>query len=397
MPGTSADANLLTPQRAELVERMAELGPAFAQRSARYDQEASFPHENWADLAQAGFLGLCVPAAAGGFGADFAGYALVSEELARHCATTALTFNMHTATSLLAGYISDLLDPDTEMQAHLERTRPVLWHGMVADKLIHSQPFSEGMPPGKRGTFGTRAEPTNGGYLVTGRKIFASLSGAADVHNVLALVDGDPRLRLLGVPATSAGVEIEGDWDPLGMRGTDSRTLVLNDAFVPADHEILPPGMFDRMIKRFPYFYMSLAFSYLGLMRAVLDFTQAYLRGDAGVSAGRDHPVKQAGWAQLQLMFDRAQSTMYRVIAEAHPDPTAQQLRRAMTATINIMEDVATMASLALRVCGGRSMLRPNRLEQHYRDARCGATMLPWSVEECLLRMGRMGLYDESA
>ncbi len=395
MSSSKLQTDLLTPERAELVERIAEIGPAFIERSARYDTEASFPQENWDDLADAGFLGLCVPVEAGGLGADFAGYALVSEELGRHCATTALTFNMHTATALLAGYISDILEPDAEMQAHLDRIRPVLWEGMTKKKLIHSQPFSEGSPPGQRGVFNTRAEPTEGGYLVTGRKIFASLSGAADVHNVLALVEGDPRLRLLGIPADSAGIEIVGDWDPLGMRGTDSRTLEMNEAFVPADHEILPPGMFDRMIMRFPYFYMSLTFTYLGLMRSILDFTHRYLRGEAGVAAGRDHPIKQAGWAQMQLIYDRAQSAMYRVIAEARPSPNTEQLRRAMSATVNIMEEVSELASLAIRVCGGRSMLRPNRLEQHFRDARCGATMLPWSVEECLLRMGRMGLYDD--
>ncbi len=394
MSVSELQTGLLTPERAELVERIAEIGPAFTERSARYDTEASFPTENWADLADAGFLGLCVPAEAGGMGADFAGYALVAEELGRHCATTALTFNMHTATALLAGYISDILEPDPQMQAHLDRVRPVLWESMVKKKQIHSQPFSEGNSPGHRGVFSTNAEPTKGGFLVTGRKIFASLSGAADVHNVLALVEGDPRLRLLGIPADSAGLEIVGDWDPLGMRGTDSRTLEMNQAFVPADNEVLPPGMFDRMVGRFPYFYMSLTFSYLGLMRAILDFTHSYLRGDSGVAAGRDHPVKQTGWAQMQLIYDRAQSAMYRVIAEAQTDPNTEQLRRAMSATVNIMEEVSELASLAIRVCGGRSMLRPNRLEQHFRDARCGATMLPWSVEECLMRMGRMGLYD---
>ncbi|HCB37900.1 MAG TPA: acyl-CoA dehydrogenase [Acidimicrobiaceae bacterium] len=386
---------LLTPQRRELVERVAALGPAIAERSPRYDRDASFPHENWADLADAGFLGLCVPVDAGGLGADFAGYALVSEELGRHCAATALTFNMHTATALLAGQISDLLDPDAEMQAHLDRVRPQLWHGMAVDRLIHSQPFSEGKPVGERRTFSTVAVPVDDGYLVSGRKMFASLAGAADVHNVIALVDGDPRLRLLGVPAHGDGVEVVGDWDPLGMRATDSRTLELTEAFVPADHEILPPGMFDRMIQRFPFFYMSLTFTYLGLMRAVLDATRQYLRGESGAPAGRDHPVKQAGWAQMQVMFDRAQAMTHRSVDEAVPDPTPAQLRRAQTATVVTMDGAVEMASLAIRVCGGRSMLRPSRLEQHYRDARCGATMLPWSVEECLARLGRAGLYDE--
>jgi len=52
------------------------------------------------------------------------------------------------------------------------------------------------------------------------------------------------------------------------------------------------------------------------------------------------------------------------------------------------------VAATAVRVCGGRSLLRPSALERMYRDARCGATMLPWSVEAALDRLGRAGLYD---
>ncbi len=394
---------VLTPERAELVARVAELGPAFAERAPTYDRDASFPYENWADLADAGFLGLCVPKSAGGLGADFVGYALVAEEMGRHCATTALTFNMHTATALLAGPIADALlagvrgrelDPDGSMKAHLEANRPQLWDGMVHGRVIHSQPFSEGQAPGARSTFSTVAVPTQGGYRVTGRKIFASLSAAAHVHNVLALVEGDPRLRLLGVPADGDGTEIVGDWDPIGMRGTDSRTLVMNDVFVPAHNEVLPPGMFNAMVSRFPQFYMSLTFSYLGLMRSIGDATRAYLRGESGPKPSRDHPIKQSGWAQMQLIYDRAQSLTYRVLSEVSADPSPSQLRRAQTATVTTMESAPEMASLALRTCGGRSLLRPGRLEQHYRDARCGATMLPWSTEELLLRLGRCDLYD---
>ena len=99
---------------------------------------------------------------------------------------------------------------------------------------------------------------------MTGRKIFASLSGAAHIHNVVCLVPGDDRIRFMGVPAGAAGATIEGDWDPLGMRGTDSRTLVLDQAVVPANNEWLPPGAFDQAATRWPYFYMTLSFAYLG-------------------------------------------------------------------------------------------------------------------------------------
>ncbi|MEZ5342513.1 MAG: hypothetical protein R2706_13990 [Acidimicrobiales bacterium] len=51
----------------------------------------------------------------------------------------------------------------------------------------------------------------------------------------------------------------------------------MTDVFVPAEHEWLPPGMFNQAADRFPYFYMTLSFSFLGLMRSILDFTQEYL------------------------------------------------------------------------------------------------------------------------
>ncbi len=413
--------DILTPERLELVERMAALGPRFAERAEAHDRDATFPTRNWADLRDAGLLGLCIPAADGGLGGDFVGYALVSEELGRHCATTALTFNMHTATTILVGQIADDLDLTAAERSLLAERRSELRRGIVADGTIHSQPFSEGAAAGATAGYSTRAVPAPGGYRVTGRKIFASLSGAADIHNVVCLVPGDERIRFMGVPADAPGATIEGDWDPLGMRGTDSRTLVLDEAVVPEDKEWLPPGAFDQAATRWPYFYMTLSFSYLGLMRGVLDATGAYLRGDGGRGparrdhpikqqelgasrdlrpvlpgpARRDHPIKQQGWAQMNLLYDRAQSLTYRVLAECGVDPGADQVRRAWSSVVTVMEGAPAVASLGLQVCGGRSMLRPSYLEQAYRDARCGAAMLPWSVEVCLERLGRTGLYPE--
>ena len=233
--------SICTPARMALVERMAVLGPKFAERAVANDRDATFPTENWQDLSDAGLLGLCIPISAGGLGGDFVGYGLVSQELGRHCATTALTFNMHVATTLLVGQIADDLDFDPEEREALELRRGVLWRGITEDGTIHSQPFSEGVGRGAVQEIGTRATPVDGGYRVTGRKIFASLSGAAQVHNVVCLVEGDERVRFLGLPADDPGIEIQGGWDPLGMRGTDSRNLLMNDVFVPASNEWLPP------------------------------------------------------------------------------------------------------------------------------------------------------------
>jgi len=57
------------------------------------------------------------------------------------------------------------------------------------------------------------------------------------------------------------------------------------------------------------------------------------------------------------------------------------------------MEGVVDICRLAIRTCGGRSMLKSLPLERMYRDARCGSLMFPWSAEICLERLGREALY----
>ncbi len=384
-----------TDRQRELVAAMASLGPAFAARAERYDRDASFPDENFDDLAAAGFLTLCIPERFGGLGADFATYALVSEELGRHCGSTALTFNMHTATCLLTGPIADALDLADDDRVLLDEKRAAMFADIVDHHTIHAQPFSEGISTGATTGIATTATPVEGGYRVTGRKIFASLSEAAGMHNIIAMVPGDDRVRFMGVPAGSEGLSIVGDWDPLGMRGTISKTLVFDDVFVPDDNEWLPPGLFDQMAAEFPYFYMTLSFAYLGLMRGVLDFTADYLRSGTTGPVRAEHPQKQALWAEMNLMHQQAQALTYRVLEEAGPRPSEEQVHRAWAAMVTTMEGAPEVASKAIRACGGRSLLRPLPLERYFRDARCGATMLPWSVEVCLDRIGRYGILGD--
>ena len=374
---------------------VADLGPTFAERAAGYDRHARFPHENYTDLRAAGLLGLCVPARYGGLGADFATYGLVSEELGRHCGSTALTFNMHTATMLLCGQIADDLEMSTAERTLHERRRAAMYDGVISDGHIHAQPFSEGNAPGATAGVGTTALPVDGGWRLTGRKIFASLSSAADRHNVICVAPDEVAIRLMSVPTGSEGLGFTGDWDPLGMRGTVSLTLLLDDVLVPADAELLPAGVFDQVAYRWPHFYLTLSFTYLGIMRAVMDFTDGYLAGRIGPGSRRENPQKQAGWAEMQVSYEQAHALARRVLAEAGVDPSPAQVRRAWASMVSTMETAPALASLAVRVCGGRSLLRPHILERLYRDARCGATMLPWSVEACLDRLGRAGLSDD--
>ena len=381
--------------RDEMVGLVRSMAPAIRERAVVSDLQASFPQENFDDFRRNGLLGVSVPTGYGGLGATYSDYVRVSEEIGRSCGATALTFNMHNATMLWCGVVADLLDMTPAEREQHEAIRTEMYKGVIERGDIHSQPFSEGLSPGATSGVATKAVPVDGGWLVTGRKIFASLSGAATFYNVTCQVPGEDEIRLLGVPASGEGVQILDDWDPLGMRGTVSRTLLMNEVFVPHSNEWMPAGMYNQAALRYPWLFLSLCPSYLGLTGGVIETARLYLRGELpGQTAGarRDHPIKQVGWAQMQLKHQQSQAMLYRAIDEATIDPTGQDLVLGWAAAITVMEHAAEVASLAIRVCGGQSMMKNLPLERMYRDSRLGSVMLPWSAEVCLERLGTAGL-----
>jgi len=382
MPATMpicGDDYPLTEKQQKLMALARQLGrDKFAPRAAQLDRDAQFPFANYDDMRDSGLLALCVPEAHGGHGADYATYAMVSAEFGRYCGATALTFNMHVCTT------------------HFAR--------VVKDGAIYAQPFSEGgaaaagaMP------FGTTAVKVEGGWKVNGKKIFASLSDAADFFGVLCTekkegADLSRRDTLyLAVPRTAPGLTVEGDWDPLGMRATVSRNLIFKDVFVPDDAALMPQGLYFQAASRWPHMFMTLSPTYMGIAQAAYDFTVAYLRGEipgTGPIKRRQFATKQIAVAEMFIKLEQTRNLFLRAIEDAKVDPSKSTRLRAYAAQYTIMENAQDIARLAIRTCGGQSMLKSLPLERLYRDARCGALMLPWTAELCMDRIGREALYE---
>jgi len=408
-PHIAGNAALLTPQQRELIALAATLGrEKFAPRAARWDREASFPFENYADLRAAGLLGICVPKAHGGLGADFATYVMVAAEIGRHCGSTALSFNMHVSTTMWTGFIADTLRMSAEERADHERIRAIHFQRVVVEGKVYSQPFSEGgaAAAGKApwGTLASRAEGAHGGYHVRGKKIFASLSGAADYYGVLCTLEdtahGGGNLRdsiYLAVPADAPGVSVVGDWDPLGMRGTVSRTLLLDDVWVPADARLMPEGIHFQAAQRYPHMFATLSPTYMGIAQAAYDFTVNYLRGevpDTPPVKRRMYPTKQMAVAEMRIKLEQTRALFLQTAREAQVDPDKDARMRLFAAHYTIMENANDICSVAVRTCGGQAMLKSLPLERLYRDSRCGSLMLPWTAELCVDRLGRDCLYE---
>jgi hypothetical protein len=403
-----------TARQRSLLSLAYELGrEKFAPRAAQWDETASFPFANYEDLRERGLLALCVPQSHGGGGADYATYMMVAAEIGRFCGVTALTWNMHICSTMWTGVLADGIPMTEAERAEHARRRELHFARVVNDGAIYAQPFSEGSAAAAgRAPFGTTARKVEGGWVVNGRKIFASLSGAAHYYGILCTEDKEgqvPDTRdtlYLAVPASSEGFSISGDWNPLGMRGTVSRNLAFKDVFVPDDEQLMPRGVYFKGAQTWPAMFFTLAPTYLGLANAAYDFTVSYLRGEINEATGepsragerktvrRMYPTKQIAVAQMRIQLEQLRSLFLRAVLEARPNPSKDERMRLYAAQYTVMEGANDIARLAIRTCGGQSMMKHLPLERIYRDSRCGALMLPWTAELVLDRMGRETLYE---
>ena len=287
---------------------------------------------------------------------------------------------------------------------------------IVEDGAIYSQPFSEGGAAAAGGVaFGTEAKPVKGGWIVNGKKIFASLAGHADYYGVLCteIAEGEKASRrntlYLALPAKADGVSVVGDWDPLGMRGTVSRTLLFKDVFVPEDAALMPRGVYFQAAMRWPHMFLTLSPTYMGLAQAAYDFTVRYLRGEVPGTPPvkrRMYPTKQIAVAQMQIKLEQIKAIWFQAVTEARANPTqgagAARLRRAIfrdgrrqrdrdtgdphlrrPGDAEIAAAGADLSRQPLRLADAamdrRTLSRPHRPRSAVRDRRNGRLVRQWT------------------
>ena len=291
---------------------------------------------------------------------------------------------------MMGALIKDLEMPPDMRQRH-EELSARRYHEVVKKGVFYGQPHSEPVESGNADQlkvggrrFGTRAERVDDGYLVNGRKFFVSSAGVADYYATPALLVADgpweARTLYLAILRDASGVKFTGEWDPLGMRATVSRDMVLEDVWVPADAEILPQGVFGQLYQRQPHMFLGFSATFLGLIQAAYDFTIAYLTGQVPGVEG-EAPARGYAVAEMLFTLEATRALYYRAISEARLDPPVELIQRARAAHVQVQRAVVDLTAEAIRVCGGRAILKRYPLERYYRDARASAVMKPWTQD----------------
>ena len=373
----------LTDEQRGLIDRAAALArERFAPRAARHDAEASFPCENYADLRAAGLLALTVPREHGGTGADAVTYVHALRAIARGCSATALTFNMHsTVTTFLA-----------ELGTAEQKAR---WFGEVVGRgarigSITSEPEQSFRDRFVLNTVFRRAA---GGYHVDGVKQFCSLGEAADYYFVTGIVEGATSARdgviSAMIPRDDPGVKIEATWNATGMRGTISHTIRYHCA-VGDENVVGRPGQFLTLDLQ--GFALGYAAVYLGIGDAAFEFLVDYARTRPqrpSTEPMSHHPLVQRTVAEVGTAIRTAGLLLHEAAGiKMAGDREATML--AVNQAKTYAADVGLMATeRAMRLAGGRGILKDLPLERWHRDALAGPVMPP-ANDRCLETAGKL-------
>lgn len=374
----------LDEERERLLERVRRLGEErIGPRAARYDREACHPTESWRDLWEHGLLGLKVPRRYGGIEADGLTYVLVIEMLARYCAATAMTLNMH---STVMSFIDAL---GTEAQ------KARLYPLVVEEGHVFGSWASEPNTSVNRAYVRELSvRPYNGGYLLNGVKHFCTMAGAAIQAIVWGTMEGAPNYLdgaiLVLVHRDNPGYRIVGGWDPLGMRATVSPSTVFENCYVEADALLGQPGQLIHIGVR-EQFALGYAAVYLGIATGALGFTLEYCRtrtfAPSPTPIAHDVTI-QHHIGRVAALLDGARLALLDAGRRWDAAGAAERGLVAARAKYLCMQAGLATTETCMQVIGGRSALKELPVERAYRDLRT-CTLMPPSHDAMLELLGR--------
>ena len=365
MTATAPVSSVLTD---ELLARCGE-------RAAAYDRENRFFQEDFDELKQAGYLQMPIPRELGGLGMSLAEVCREQRKLAYRAPATALAINMHL---YWMGVAADLYRlGDTSLKWMLEE-------GAKGEVFAagHGEPGND-LPL----LYSTaQAERVDGGYKITGRKSFGSLSPVWTRLGIHAQDNADPanpKVVHVFMPRDTPGYHIDDVWDTVGMRATASHDTVLEGAFVPDKYvgRVVPPDFAGAdlfVLAVFVWAEPTFGSIYLGLAQRAIDLAVAGVKNKtsiAGLSRTMAyHPEVQHNVAEMVLALDGATAHVERIADDWSNgvDHGGLWPSKLVSAKYHAVETAKKVVDRAYDVIGGSGMFKRHEIERIYRDVRAG-------------------------
>lgn len=333
-----------------------DLGKLFASRSDQHDREGSFVFENYEELKTLRYFSASIPEELGGGGVTHEVMCDLIRIIARHCGSTALAFSMH----------QHLVAAAIWKYKHKGESVPML-QKVAREQLVL-------VSTGARDWLDSNGEmiKTDAGYLLSGRKHFASQSIAGDVAVTSAPYlhpENGWQVLHFAVPLKSEGVSVLDDWDSLGMRATGSRTIVFNRVFVPDSAIALERSrnryhpVWDVVITVALPLIMA---SYIGIAERSMEITKAIGKG---YQRNQQHLPYIIGKMNNSLISASTQwKAMVALAANLDFKPSEEITLDMLSLKTNVATACMQTVTQAMEAVGGQGFYRTNILERLFRD-----------------------------
>lgn len=347
----------------------------FRERAPVYDRENRFFQDDFEELRQAGYLTAAVPRELGGRGLTFAECMREQRRLAYHAHATALGINMHLYWTGVAADLWRAGDKSLE------------W---MLDGAVRGEVFAAGHA--ERGNdipvllSTARAERVDGGYRITGRKSFGSLTPVwtfLGIHAMDASDPAAPKIVHAFMPRSTAGYRIEETWDVLGMRATASQDTILDGVVVPDRYvaRVVPAGFAGAdlfVLAVFAWALGGFANVYYGLAQHALDRTVENLKTKTSIGISRGsilhHAEVQHAIAEMVLELEAIGPHLDRLADDwtAGVDHGQRWPLKIVAAKHRAVQGAWKVVDTALELSGGFGIFAASGIERLFRDARLG-------------------------
>lgn len=353
--------------RAEKVESVL---PKLQALAAEVDGKGEFHVPHIATLSEAGLLGLVVPEAYGGLGGGLRDLCAATFALASACPSTALTFFFHCSSASRGLLALEALEEGlfSEEEAPVVRAfaeqvlytmgRDGKWLANFASESVKSEKAAI--------TISTSARPVEGGYRLNGVKSFGCATGVADRYLVTASLEGHDTaagLCTFFVDRDAEGVSEREHWDAIGMRGTATHGIILEDVFVASDAALAIPAAFTRCMQMSRGSFVGNQVAgiacYLGAAHSLYQYTIGQLRdkkfADSDKSVGTA-PYQQELIGQMLVELETATIWLRRQIelesAETPLLPKDEVVKRWRLCKGVVAESAFKLGTYCVKACG---------------------------------------------
>jgi alkylation response protein AidB-like acyl-CoA dehydrogenase len=352
----------LSPEQKEIQALTRDFVQAeIAPHAAEWDREHHVPRELFAQLAELGLMGVCIPEAYGGAGADFLSYVLVLEELSRGDAGVGVTVAVHTSAVTLP-----LLRFGTDEQ----RTRfvPPLARGehLGAFALTEAEAGSDA------GALRTRAEPDGEGWRITGAKQWITNGRYAGTFLLFARTDPDAA-GARGVSAfilDAAGVRVTRDEEKLGLNSSVTNDIVIEGVHVDRDRLLHEQNRGFRVaMQTLDGGRIGIAAQAVGIAQAAFEVARDYAkeRHAFGRRIGEFQAI-QHKLANMSMEIDAARLLVHRAAWLKQAErPHAEAGAKAK---LFASEMARRQTAEAIQILGGYGYTKEFPVERYYRDAK---------------------------